>query len=68
MATFNVRWACNRRTITTGAEVAQILRKAATRIERMKFYGPSLDHAENLDDAGFEGRLQMRGYLDPKPT
>jgi hypothetical protein len=66
MATFNVRYASNRRFIKTGAEIAQILRKAATRIEGMKFSSASLDHAENLEDAGFEGRLGLRGFLDPK--
>ena len=67
MATFNLRYASNRRVITTGAEVAAILRKAATRIEKMKFFGPGIDHAENLEDQGHEGRLGLRGYLDRKP-
>ena len=68
LATFNVRYASNRRVITTGKEIAEILRKAAARFEGMKFNSPSIDHRENLEDAGFEGRLGLRGYLDPKPT
>ena len=68
MATFNLRYSCNRRLITSGAEIAQILRKAATRIEGMKFYGPSVDHAEDLEDEGFRGGLGLRGLLDPKSS
>jgi hypothetical protein len=33
----------------------------------MKFTSANLDLAENMDDAGYEGRLGLRGLLDPKP-
>ena len=67
MATFNVRYSSNKRTITTGAEIAAILRKAADRYEPVKFFKPEVDEGGALDDEGYRGRLSLRAYLDPKP-
>jgi hypothetical protein len=58
----------NTRTIKTGAEIAQILRKAADRFEPVKFFRPEVDEGGSLDDAGFRGKLSLRGFLDPKPS
>jgi hypothetical protein len=68
VATFNVRYSSNKRTITTGAEIAQILRKAADRFEPVKFFRPEVDEGQSFMDEGFSGKLSLRGFLDPKPS